>query len=309
MDPMKLDNLNFWFVAGSQFLYGYEVPDTVDNRTQEMTDKLNASGILPCRVIYKLTAKTNTEISDIVREANHDVSCDGLITWGHTFSPSKMWINGLASIQKAWCHLAAQYNREIPDDIDMDFMNLNKAAQSNREHGFTGARLRIPRKVIAGYWQDKNVIERMGRWIKTAADANFSRSLKVMRFGGNMNEAAVTEGDKVEVQAELGWQVNTLPVGVLAEEIKRVTAQEIETLMQTCRTLYDFNTNGIEGCIAFSNTFQNLYGMKQLKGRAAKHLLALSTGLSQMRQHHTLLSHETPEHDIVMADTAGKLRN
>ena len=124
-----LHTYEFWSVVGSQFLYGPEVLETVAARAAEMADKLNASGNLPCKIVYKVTAKTNAEISDVVREANYDKHCAGIITWCHTFSPSKMWINGFANLQKPYCHFATQYNREIPnEEIDMDFMNLNQAA-------------------------------------------------------------------------------------------------------------------------------------------------------------------------------------
>ena len=224
--------------------------------------------------------------------------CAGLVTWCHTFSPSKMWINGLAALQKPYCHLATQYDREIPDEeIDMDFMNLNQAAHGDREHGFIAARLRMPRKVIAGFWRDEDVQERLGSWMRAAVGAAFSRRLKVMRFGDNMREVAVTEGDKVEVQAKLGWQVNTWPVGQLVETMDAVTDGEIDALMDTYRELYDFATDDIEtvryqareelamkkmldaeGCRAFSNTFQDLYGMKQLPGLASQHLMAQGYG-------------------------------
>ena len=148
---MKLQEYEFWFIVGSQFLYGPEVLETVAARASEMADKMNASGILPCRIVYKVTAKTPEEISDLVKEANYCDTCAGVVTWMHTFSPSKMWIDGLRGLQKPYCHFATQYNREIPnEEIDMDFMNLNQAAHGDREHGFLGARLRCPRKVIMG---------------------------------------------------------------------------------------------------------------------------------------------------------------
>ncbi len=293
-----VQNMEFWFVVGSQFLYGPEVLETVAARAQEMTDKLNASGNLPCKMVYKVTAKTKQEIADVVREANYDKRCAGIITWCHTFSPSKMWINGLVNLQKPWCHFATQYNREIPnEEIDMDFMNLNQAAHGDREHGFIGARLRKARKVIAGYWQDEDVQKRLGAWMRTAVGVAFSKELKVMRFGDNMREVAVTEGDKVEVQAKLGWQVNTWPVGQLVETMNAVTEEEIDALMAVYKESYDFATDDLEtvryqareeiamkkmmdaeGCKAFSNTFQDLYGMKQLPGLASQHLMAQGYG-------------------------------
>lgn len=289
-------NYEFWFVVGSQFLYGPEVLDTVAARAQEMAEKMSEK--LPYKLVYKVTAKTNKEIADVVKEANYDDNCAGVITWCHTFSPSKMWINGLVDLQKPYCHLATQYNREIPnEEIDMDFMNLNQAAHGDREHGFIGARLRKPRKVIAGYWQDDKVTDKLGAWMRTAVGYHFSKSLKVMRFGDNMREVAVTEGDKVEVQAKLGWQVNTWPVGTLVEYMNAVTEAEIDALMADYAAAYDFATDDMEtvryqareeiamkkmldeeGCMAFSNTFQDLYGMKQLPGLASQHLMALGYG-------------------------------
>ena len=295
---MSMKQYEFWFVVGSQFLYGPEVLETVAARAAEMTEALNASGRLPCKLVYKVTAKTNKEITDVVRQANHDPACAGIVTWCHTFSPSKMWINGLASLQKPWCHFATQYNRTIPnEEIDMDFMNLNQAAHGDREHGFIGARLRAARKVIAGYWQDEAVQDRLGRWMRAAVGVAVSKELKVMRFGDNMREVAVTEGDKVEAQMKLGWQVNTWPVGRLVEEMNAVTEAEIDALMEEYRASYDFATDDLatvryqareeiamkklldaEGCLAFSNNFQDLYGMEQLPGLASQHLMAQGYG-------------------------------
>jgi L-arabinose isomerase len=288
----------FWFIVGSQFLYGSEVLETVSARAKEMAEQMNASGRLPYRLVYKATMKTNAEITDMIREANYCKECAGVITWCHTFSPSKMWINGLAALQKPYCHFATQYNREIPDaEIDMDFMNLNQAAHGDREHGFIGSRMRMPRKVIAGYWQDADVQTRIGDWMRSAAGVAFSKALKVMRFGDNMREVAVTEGDKVETQAKLGWQVNTWPVGALVETMSAVTEAEIDALMAEYKREYDFATDDLatvryqaraeiamkkmldaEGCMAFSNTFQDLYGMEQLPGLASQHLMAQGYG-------------------------------
>ena len=291
-----MKNYEFWFVVGSQTLYGEEVLRTVAARAEEMAQKLSA--VLPYPLKYKVTAKSNAEILDVVKEANYNDACAGIVTWCHTFSPSKMWINGLELLQKPWCHFATQYNREIPnEEIDMDFMNLNQAAHGDREHGFIGARLRAPRKIIAGYWQDGDVQERLASWMKVAVGVAFSRSLKVMRFGDNMREVAVTEGDKVEVQRKLGWQVNTWAVGDLVKEMNAVTEAEVDALMDVYREKYDFATDNVEairyqareeiamkkmmdreGCKAFANTFQDLYGMEQLPGLASQHLMAQGLG-------------------------------
>lgn len=287
---------NFWFVVGSQFLYGDEVLKIVEERAKEMAQKLSER--LPYKLIYKVTAKTNDEIKQVVKEANYDDACAGVITWCHTFSPSKMWIDGLVNLQKPYCHFATQYNREIPnDEIDMDFMNLNQAAHGDREHGFIAARLRKPRKVIAGYWQDDNVIERIGDWMKSAVGVIFSKNMKVMRFGDNMREVAVTEGDKVLAQSNLGWQVNTWAVGDLVKTMNDVTNEEIDDLFAEYESKYDIGTDNIEAiryqareeiaikkmldkenCKAFTNTFQDLYGMEQLPGLASQNLMSKGYG-------------------------------
>jgi len=288
----------FWLVVGSQTLYGEEVLRTVDARAAEMVTYLNESACLPYEIVYKGTAKSNGEVSSIVREANYDQACTGILTWCHTFSPSKMWINGLAALQKPYCHLATQYNRDIPnDEIDMDFMNLNQAAHGDREHGFIAARLRIPRKVIAGYWKDEGVLGRLASWMRAAVGVATSKELKVMRFGDNMREVAVTEGDKVEVQTKLGWQVNTWAVGDLVKEMSAVSETDIDALMAEYTAAYDVATEDTaairyqareeiaiermmkrEGCLAFSNTFQDLYGMEQLPGLASQHLMSKGYG-------------------------------
>ncbi len=295
---MKLKDYEFWFVVGSQFLYGPEILSIVAQRAAEMVDKLNASGNLPCKLVYKATVKTAGEITNIVKEANYQDNCAGVISWCHTFSPSKMWINGFVSLQKPYCHLATQYNREIPDqEIDMNFMNLNQAAHGDREHGFITARLKMLRKIVVGYWQDDDVQKKLGSWMRSAVGVAFSKQLKVMRFGDNMREVAVTEGDKVEAQAKLGWQVNTWPVGKLVETMNTVTDNEVDELMDIYNSKYTLATDDIEtvryqaraeiamrkmmdteGCQAFTNTFQDLFGMKQLPGLATQHMMAVGYG-------------------------------
>ena len=291
-----MKNYEFWFVVGSQALYGPEVLATVAQRAEEMAEKMSAA--LPYPLVYKVTAMSNAQITDVVREANYDPCCAGIVTWCHTFSPSKMWINGFANLQKPYCHLATQYNREIPnEEIDMDFMNLNQAAHGDREHGFIAARMRMARKVIAGHWEDASVQKRLGDWMKAAVGAAFCKEVKVMRFGDNMREVAVTEGDKVEAQIKLGWQVNTWPVGQLVETMDAVTDVEVDAKMAEYAEKYDMATDDVEtvryqareeiaiqkmmdaeGCVAFSNTFQDLYGMKQLPGLASQNLMSKGYG-------------------------------
>ena len=286
----------FWFVVGSQLLYGEEVLNTVAKRAEEMASHLSSK--LPFPVRYKVTAKSSDEITSVIKEANYRDECAGIITWCHTFSPSKMWISGLNELQKPWCHFATQYNREIPnEEIDMDFMNLNQAAHGDREHGFIGARLRSARKIIAGYWKDEDVQERLASWMRTAVGAAFSKEMRVMRFGDNMRDVAVTEGDKVEAQKKFGWQVNTWATGDLVKEMSKVTEAEIDALMDEYKAAYDIATDNIEAiryqakeeiamekmlkrekCMAFSNTFQDLYGMEQLPGLASQHLMSKGYG-------------------------------
>ncbi len=295
---MDLKQYKFWFVVGSQFLYGEETLAKVEEDSKAIADGLNKSGKLPFEVVFKDIVKTNGGATEIVKQANFDESCAGIITFCHTFSPSKMWINALSILQKPWLHFHTQFNEEIPnEEIDMDYMNLHQGAHGDREHGFIGARMRAPRKVIMGYWKDATVQERIGRWMRAAIGAAVSKSMKVMRFGDNMREVAVTEGDKVETQIKLGWQVNTWPVGTLVEVMNAVTDAEIDEKIAEYKSKYDFATDDMktvryqareeiaikkmmdeEGCKAFSNTFQDLYGMEQLPGLASQNLMASGYG-------------------------------
>ncbi len=293
-----MKNREFWFIVGSQHLYGPEVLDIVAERAAEMAEKINASALIPCKFIYKATVKTPDEVTSIIKEANYDDNCCGIVTWCHTFSPSKMWINGFSMLQKPYCHFATQYNREIPnEEIDMDFMNLNQAAHGDREHGFIGARMGMPRKIIMGYWQDEAPLKELGLWMRSAVGYAESKSLKVVRFGDNMRQVAVTEGDKVGVQMQLGWQVNTWAVGDLVAEMDKVTEAEIDALIAEYNEKYDMNTDDIatvryqakeeiairkildrEGAKAFTNTFEDLHGMDQLPGLASQRLMEQGYG-------------------------------
>lgn len=294
----NLKQSEFWFFVGSQFLYGSDILKKVEEHAQIIANRLNESQLIPCKVIYKATLKTPDEITKVIKEANYNDSCAGIITWMHTFSPSKMWIQGLDLLQKPYCHLHTQFNRCIPnEEIDMDFMNLNQSAHGDREHGFIGARMRIARKIIAGYWEDDDIQERLGSWMRAAVGVSVSKNLKVMRFGDNMRNVAVTEGDKVEVQRKLGWQVNTWAVGDLVKEIDAVTEEQVDVLMAEYQQKYQINTDNLEsiryqareelamkaildreGCQAYTNTFEDLYGMKQLPGLASQRLMEQGYG-------------------------------
>ena len=284
----------FWFVVGSQFLYGPEVLEIVANRAAEMAEKMTASGLLPAPLVYKATVKTSAEITQVMKEANFDDDCLGVVTWCHTFSPSKMWIQGFDLLKKPYCHFATQYNRRIPnEEIDMDFMNLNQAAHGDREHGFIAARMHLPRKVIVGYWQDEAVLKELGDWMRSAIGVEFSKNLRIVRFGDNMRDVAVTEGDKVEAQIKLGWQVDYWPVGHLVETMNALTEEEVEAQYQEYLSRYELDTDNIasvryqareeaamrkildrEGAKAFINTFQDLYGIEQLPGIASQNMMA-----------------------------------
>ncbi|MGB8451096.1 MAG: L-arabinose isomerase [Anaerocolumna sp.] len=295
---LSMKRYEFWFITGSQHLYGPETLKAVAGHSQQIANGLDESGVIPCSVIYKSIVTTPDEITKIIKEANYDENCAGIITWMHTFSPSKMWINGLAILEKPYCHFHTQFNRTIPNEgIDMDFMNLNQSAHGDREHGFIGTRMRIPRKVVAGYWEDENVQEKIGGWMRSAVGSLISKNLKVMRFGDNMRQVAVTEGDKVEAQIKLGWQVNTTAVGDLVKEINAVTETQVDSLLKEYQEKYTIATDNIAsiryqakveiamrkmlegaGCGAYTNTFEDLHGMEQLPGLASQRLLETGFG-------------------------------
>ncbi len=286
--------MKFWFVTGSQFLYGEETLRQVEEDSKIIVDGLK----LPFPVEYKLTIKTAAEVEKVIKEANFDDECAGIITFCHTFSPSKMWINGLARLQKPWLHFHTQFNESIPNEgIDMDYMNLHQSAHGDREHGFIGARMRTPRRIVAGHWKDADVQAKIAEWQRAAVGAMFSNNLKIVRFGDNMREVAVTEGDKVETQIKMGWQVNTWPVGDLVEEMNKVTDADIDALVKEYASLYDYDEKDIdtiryqareeiaierilvrEGAHAFTNTFEDLHGMRQLPGLATQHLMSKGYG-------------------------------
>ncbi len=295
---LKLKEQEIWFIVGSQLLYGEEVLNTVAHRGKEMAEFINANPRIPCSFVYKGTIKSNAEVTAFIKEANYSDKCAGIVTWCHTFSPSKMWINGLAHLQKPFCHFATQYHVEIPnDEIDMDFMNLNQAAHGDREHGFIGARMGLHRKVVVGHWKDEVVLRELGDWMRAAVGYLVSQNLSVVRFGDNMREVAVTEGDKVEAQIKFGWKVNTWPVGELVHEIGKVTDAEAGAKVKEYQTAYEVKTDEIgavyyqakveiamerillrEHADAYTNTFEDLWGMDELPGIASQHLMTKGYG-------------------------------
>ena len=236
---LQLKPYVFWFVTGSQHLYGPETLEEVAEHSAEIAKGLAANPSIPFPIVFKPVVKTPDEIRKLCIEANSDELCAGIITWMHTFSPAKMWIAGLSELRKPLLHLHTQYNRDIPwDSIDMDFMNTNQAAHGDREFGFIGARMGIARKVVVGHWKDAQVIGRIGGWVRTAIAFAESRQLKVARFGDNMRQVAVTEGDKVEAQIKFGWAVNGYGVGDLVAKMNEVTDAQV----RSCRANTTRNT-------------------------------------------------------------------
>ncbi|MED4082260.1 L-arabinose isomerase [Halalkalibacterium halodurans] len=294
----------FWFITGSQHLYGEDAIEQVRQHSQTMVEKLNEIGELPYTIELKEVLTTPDAIRKMVIAANSDDDCAGMITWMHTFSPAKMWINGLKQLKKPLLHLHTQFNREIPyDDIDMDFMNLNQSAHGDREYGHIGARLNISRKVIVGHWLNNDVQERLRAWMRTAVAFVDGHHLKVARFGDNMREVAVTEGDKVEAQIQFGWSITAFGIGDLVEKMKAVSEDEVRRLFDEYQELYRLSPSILEqdevkaavleqakmelalkefleegGYTAFTTNFEDLHGMKQLPGLAVQRLMAEGYG-------------------------------
>jgi L-arabinose isomerase len=296
---LKVKPFEFWFVTGSQHLYGPETLEKVAEHSQEMANGLNQGNGAHSKIVYKPVVKTSEEIRKVMIEANADDNCGGIITWMHTFSPAKMWIAGLSELKKPLLHLHTQYNRDIPwNEIDMDFMNLNQAAHGDREYGFIGARMGIARKVVVGHWQDNETLGRIATWMRTAVAFNESKNLKVARFGDNMRRVAVTEGDKVEAQIKFGWTVNGYGIGDLVARMNDFSEEDVDRLVAEYEEKYDFVTEGKEsgpvresiryqarielgmrafleegGYTAFTTTFEDLHGMNQLPGLAVQRLM------------------------------------
>lgn len=237
----------FWFATGSQDLYGEECLRNVADHSRIIADRLNASGLLPYEVVLKPVLIDNTSIRRLFHEANTDESCAGVITWMHTFSPAKSWILGLQEYRKPLLHLHTQFNREIPyDTIDMDFMNENQSAHGDREFGHMVTRMGIPRKVIAGHWDDQSVQSRIGSWMRTAVGIMESSHIRVVRVADNMRNVAVTEGDKVEAQMKFGWEIDAYPVNEITDYVKDVAAGDISSLVEEYYSRYEILTEGMD---------------------------------------------------------------
>ena len=225
---LKQKNYKFWFATGSQDLYGDEALRQVAEHSRIMVEELNKAGTLPFEVVLKPTLIDSASIRKCFNEANADEECAGVITWMHTFSPAKMWILGLQEYRKPLLHLHTQFNQEIPyDNIDMDFMNINQSAHGDREYGHIVSRMGIERKVIVGHWSEKDIQNRIGSWMRTAIGVMESSHIRVARFGDNMRNVAVTEGDKVEAQIKFGWEIDAYSMTDVAEYVKAVSQNEI----------------------------------------------------------------------------------
>jgi L-arabinose isomerase len=293
-----------WFITGSQHLYGPKTLKQVAFHAETIAKSLSGDALIPLEIVFKPIVTTPDEISAICRDANHDSECVGLITWMHTFSPAKMWINGLKHLNKPICHLHTQFNRDIPwSEIDMDFMNLNQSAHGGREYGHALTRLRISRKVVVGHWEDGAVRLQLGKWAGVAAAWDAMQNLKVVRFGDNMRYVSVTEGDKVEAERVFGMSVNTHGIGDLVGRIDQVNDAAIDALCEVYADDYDLAPKLMKGAErhdslrevakieiglrafleeggygAFTDTFEDLHGMAQLPGLPVQRLMAEGYG-------------------------------
>ncbi|HEY5727059.1 MAG TPA: L-arabinose isomerase, partial [Acidimicrobiia bacterium] len=297
IDPGGSD---LWFVTGSQLLYGDGVLAMVADSTRQIVSGLNASPHIPLRIVDKPVMTSGEVIANVVREANADRRCAGLILWMHTFSPARMWIRGLEELHKPYLHLHTQAFRDIPwATIDADYMNAHQAAHGDREFGYIASRLRSRRKIVAGHWSEPRVAEKVGSWARAAFAVADAAGARIARFGDNMRSVAVTEGDKVEFQRVFGYDVEGYGVGDLTTRISEFGDAEVDKLCDEYDDTYDMapelrgdgdrrgslrDAAAIElglrsfledgGFVAFTDTFENLHGLKQLPGIAAQRLMA-----------------------------------
>lgn len=228
------ENYEVWWITGAQLLYGGDAVVKVDSHSKQMVDGLNNSGNLPVKIVYKGTANSSREVTELMKAANNSEKCVGVITWMHTFSPAKMWIHGLQQLTKPLLHFHTQFNAEIPwNEIDMDFMNLNQSAHGDREFGHICARMRLRRKVVVGHWTDPEAQKKIAVWERVAAAWADSQDMLILRFGDQMNNVAVTDGDKVEAEQRLGYHVDYTPVSELMEYFKKVADADVDELVAT----------------------------------------------------------------------------
>ncbi len=303
---INLKKLEVWFITGSQNLYGEETLQKVAENSKTIASYLNEVDQIPVTVVYKPTVKSAEEIFETFQDANNSENCIGVITWMHTFSPAKMWINGLKILHKPLLHFHTQFNRDIPwSTIDMDFMNLNQSAHGDREFGFMMTRMRMNRKVVVGHWQDSESLSKINSWMRAAAGWHDWQGAKFVRFGDNMRYVAVTEGDKVEAEMKFGYSVNTYGVGDLVTVMNKVSEKEIDALVavyeeeytlvdalqpggsqhqslrEAARIEIGIETFLINGNFkGFTTTFEDLHGLVQLPGIAAQRLMTKGYGFA-----------------------------
>jgi L-arabinose isomerase len=289
----------FWLVTGSQHLYGEETLNIVAENSRRLVSSLNATRALPAPVVFKPVVTTPEAIRSLCLEAGSSQACAGLILWMHTFSPSKMWIGGLTSLRKPFLHLHTQFNRDLPwDQIDMDFMNLNQSAHGDREAGFLHTRLHLNRKVVVGHWSDAEVQARMAAWMRAAQGWSDLQGARFARFGDNMRQVAVTEGDKVAAEAKFGMAVDGYGVGDLVRAISEISDRAVDALCGEYGEKYTIAAElraggnrreslrdaarielGLRAFLetgkfrGFTTTFEDLHGLKQLPGLAVQRLM------------------------------------
>ncbi len=287
-----------YFITGSQDLYGEKTLEEVAADSREIAAYLDQKLKDTVSIEWKPTVRNSEEILRVCREASADDACVGVITWMHTFSPAKMWIKGLQILSKPLMHLHTQANERLPyDTIDMDFMNLNQSAHGDREYGFIVSRLGIPHEVAVGFYRDEDVLSQLRRFAQVAKAIAYSKNLKVAMFGSNMREVAVTDGDRVESQIRYGWEVNYYGIGDLAARIDSISEKEVDEKIAEYRRIYDMPTKGLDavreqaryevglsrfltegGFGAYTDTFQDLHGLKQLPGLATQRMMANGYG-------------------------------
>lgn len=292
----QLERNELWFVTGSQQLYGDEVLKQVLADSTAIANALDVSPEIPTRVVCKPVLTDPDAIRELCIEANRSDTCAGLIAWMHTFSPAKMWIAGLNVLKKPFLHLHTQFNRDIPwSTIDMDFMNLNQSAHGGREFGYICTRMGKQRKVVVGHWEDNEVQREVGVWARAACAWRDAQGMRVARFGDNMREVAVTEGDKVAAQMQLGWSINGYGLGDLVAKVNAISDGDVKRLVAEYRDCYTVQSGdaaatsiteaarielGLRafleegGFSAFTTTFENLHGLHQLPGLAVQRLMA-----------------------------------
>jgi L-arabinose isomerase len=304
--PENIKSLEVWFITGSQHLYGEETLKQVAKHSTIVSKSLNDQPEIPVKIVFKPVLKSTEEVYNLCQEVNHADKCIGIITWMHTFSPAKMWINGLKILQKPLLHLHTQFNRDIPwDTIDMDFMNLNQSAHGDREFGFIMSRMRLNRKVVTGHWQNKNVVDQIAGWIRAAIGWKDWQGARFVRFGDNMRFVAVTDGDKVEAEFKFGYSVNTHGIGDLVKVINDVKEISISKLCDEYAAQYQLAPSLKKGNAqhqslreaakielglrrflkegnynGFTDTFEDLHGMNQLPGLPVQRLMADGYGFA-----------------------------